>query len=65
MTSEKSKSTSVASISDPRPNFEEAIRRRAYELYEQRGRKDGHDMDDWLRAESEVTRSAGRTITAA
>jgi Protein of unknown function (DUF2934) len=33
---------------------QQTIRRRAYELYEQRGRKDGHAMEDWLRAESEV-----------
>jgi hypothetical protein len=32
------------------------IRVRAYELYEQRGREDGHDVDDWLRAELEETR---------
>jgi hypothetical protein len=31
-----------------------AIRRRAYELFEQRGRQHGHDFDDWLRAEAEV-----------
>jgi len=29
------------------------IRRRAYELYEQREREDGHDVEDWLRAEEE------------
>jgi hypothetical protein len=34
---------------------DEKIRRRAYELYEQRGRTDGHRMDDWLQAEAEVT----------
>lgn len=33
---------------------EEAIRERAYELYEQRGRLDGHALDDWLTAEAEV-----------
>jgi hypothetical protein len=31
-----------------------AIRSCSYELYERRGRKDGHDLDDWLRAEGEV-----------
>ena len=36
-------------------NPEESIRRRAYALYEERGREDGHDLDDWLRAEAEVT----------
>jgi hypothetical protein len=30
------------------------IERRAYELYEQRGREDGHDHDDWLRAEAQL-----------
>lgn len=30
------------------------IRQRAYELYEQRGRADGRDLDDWLQAECEI-----------
>jgi len=30
------------------------IRRRAYELYERRGRVGGHALDDWLQAEAEV-----------
>ncbi len=25
---------------------------KAYELYEQRGRKDGHALEDWLKAEA-------------
>ncbi len=33
----------------------ERIRQRAYQLYEQRGKADGHDLDDWLTAESEVS----------
>jgi hypothetical protein len=33
------------------PNIENDIRQRAYELYEQRGREDGKDIDDWLHAE--------------
>jgi hypothetical protein len=36
------------------PNLEQEIRSRAYALYEERGREDGHDLDDWLRAESEL-----------
>jgi hypothetical protein len=43
------------------PNLEEEIRRRAYALYEQRGRKDGHDLDDWLHAEAELTVKAMKT----
>ena len=34
---------------------EELIEKRAYELYQERGMEDGHDMEDWLRAEEEVT----------
>jgi hypothetical protein len=33
---------------------EKLIRLRAYELYEQRGREEGHELDDWLQAEAEV-----------
>jgi Protein of unknown function (DUF2934) len=43
-------------------NREEEIRCRAYELYEERGREDGHDIEDWLRAEAEIT---GRSEEAA
>ena len=37
---------------------EEAIRRRAYELYVYRGRKNGHDLEDWLEAEAQVRAEA-------
>ncbi len=33
------------------------IQRRAYELYEQRGRQPGHDVEDWLQAEREIALS--------
>ena len=49
---------------NPVPNVEDEIRRRAYELYEQRGREDGHDMDDWLRAEEEIKRARSRGVAA-
>lgn len=35
---------------------EEEIHRRAYEHYEARGRKNGHDLDDWVSAEAEISR---------
>jgi hypothetical protein len=35
--------------------IEERIRVRAYELYEKRGKRDGHALDDWLQAEAELT----------
>jgi hypothetical protein len=33
---------------------EEYISLRAYQLWEQRGCEDGHDVEDWLRAEAEI-----------
>jgi outer membrane protein TolC len=30
------------------------IAQRAYELYEQRGRQEGLDLEDWLKAEREL-----------
>jgi hypothetical protein len=38
----------------------EQIARRAYELYEWRGREDGHDLDDWLQAEAEIMGEAAK-----
>jgi hypothetical protein len=34
------------------------VRKRAYELYEERGRTEGHHEADWHRAESEVRNRA-------
>ena len=44
--------------------LQEQIRRRAHELYEQRGRNDGHELDDWLQAESEVTQQKAKGVGA-
>jgi hypothetical protein len=44
--------------------LEYQIRLRAYELYEARGREDGHELDDWLRAEEENTIKKFRTASA-
>ena len=35
-------------------SMQEEIRKRAYELYEKRGRRNGHHEDDWLQAEREI-----------
>jgi hypothetical protein len=39
-----------------RPPLEEEIRRRAYEIWLQRGGQDGSDVVDWLLAEEEIRR---------
>jgi hypothetical protein len=49
------------------PAYTQEIRVRAYELFEQRGREPGHDLDDWLQAEAELvmpTRSQIRGVAA-
>jgi hypothetical protein len=33
---------------------EEIMRLRAYRFFEERGCEEGHDLEDWLRAETEV-----------
>jgi len=44
----------------PLPLFQEIekqfddVRRRAFELFENRGRKIGHELEDWLKAEHEI-----------
>lgn len=42
----------------------EQISRRAYALYEKRGRENGHDIEDWLQAESEIARQEGKRAAA-
>jgi hypothetical protein len=65
--SPKSKSSATP---DDTPSLEspldpqEQIRRRAFELYEQRGREDGHELDDWLQAESEIVLQRAKTAVA-
>jgi DUF2934 family protein len=43
---------------------EQQIQQRAYELYEQRGRTDGHDLEDWLQAECEIRGTEVNAATA-
>ena len=45
-------------------DLDQQIRIRAYQLYEARGREDGHELEDWLRAEEEFTWKKVRTIAA-
>ncbi len=44
---------------------EENVRARAYELYEVRGRINGHAEEDWLQAEGEVAESNERKAVRA
>ncbi len=42
----------------------EAIARRAYEMYQQRGCAHGRDLEDWLRAERELREAAMRRTSS-
>jgi hypothetical protein len=41
---------------------ESDIAQRAFELYCDRGRQDGHDVDDWLNAEHELRDASNYSI---
>jgi len=41
--------------------LQDRIRVRAFELFEQRGRREGSELEDWLQAEEELTT---RTLAA-
>jgi hypothetical protein len=45
-------------------DVEALIRARAHELYEARGREDGHDVEDWLRAEQEIRGTQADKVAA-
>ena len=41
-------------MSIPHDQLADMIRKKAYELYEKRGKKSGRDMDNWLEAERTI-----------
>ena len=43
-------------------NIQRQIERRAYEIFKAGGFTDGHDLDDWLKAESEFLHPAPLNI---
>ena len=45
--------TGLKSLEESSEALQKRIRIRAYQLYEQRRREDGHDLDDWVQAETE------------
>jgi hypothetical protein len=49
----------------PAGGHEEAVRRMAYLLYVERGRVDGYEVEDWLRAEALVSQQATASGPAA
>jgi hypothetical protein len=52
----------IPAVSNSGPE-QDAVRKRAYELYVDRGMEDGHDLEDWFHAEQEL--AARRSQSAA
>ena len=50
----KTNGTVFPSLPSSDLDLTEAIRQRAYQIYEARGREDGHAEEDWLIAEAEI-----------
>jgi len=48
----------------PDSTREHEIRRRAHEIYVERGREPGYDVEDWFRAERELTRDKSNAASA-
>jgi hypothetical protein len=66
MSAQRTSPTPRRSITQPgsTPELLEQIRIRAYELFEQRGRAEGHEVEDWMQAEEEVLRKTAKTTAA-
>jgi hypothetical protein len=62
----KAKNPTPSSVSlNPTPiDLEAQIRQRAYELYVERGRVDGFENEDWLKAELEIRGRLSRAQSA-
>jgi hypothetical protein len=45
-------------------DIQKQVSRRAFELYQQRRRKDGHDLEDGLQAESELVQQRTNAVAA-
>jgi hypothetical protein len=46
-------------------SLEEQIRTLAYELFEQRGREHGHDVEDWIQAEEIIVKETAKLVISA
>jgi hypothetical protein len=53
-TTQPAETAQVAKVTAKAVDIQDAIRARAYKLYQERGYEHGHDFEDWLRAEHEV-----------
>ena len=60
----RSKTVTAAASPVPTSASPQAIALRAYELFEARNRQHGYDLEDWLRAETELLSPAAASAPA-
>lgn len=48
----------IIKTNSSKTDIQQAIRARAYEIFQQRGCQHGHDLEDWLRAEAELRKQS-------
>lgn len=60
----KGAETHVGEFQRAQQRIEEEIRVRAYAFFEERGRQEGYDREDWARAEAEVLAKYQRAKSA-
>ena len=60
----KAAETHVGEFQRAQQRIEEEIRLRAYAFFEERGRQEGYDREDWARAEVEVLAKYQRAKSA-
>lgn len=64
MSKHNHKKRALQAIPEVRVGDEEKTRILAYEFYVQRGMEDGHELEDWLRAEEELSRPKAAAAAA-
>ena len=64
MSKHNHKKRAMQSTPEMRIRDEEQTRVLAYEFYLQRGMQDGHDLEDWLKAEEELSRPKTKAAAA-
>ena len=63
LTEVSTKPLSITEFWDEVDTLMNQLRERAYQIFESRGRGDGHDLDDWFNAEAELLKPVPLEIT--
>ena len=62
MQNKKNSGSVQPSAMEPDQDFQDRVARKAYEIFEDRGRAAGDDVEDWLAAERLIKSESGPSI---